>query len=82
MGACHNKGSLSGKAGRGAGEFRNDSTILPKGDERIKERFRAVVAELSTPTTRQALNYAWKTPMSFYRTHSVNEAVKELKKRR
>lgn len=72
MGSCHSNGK----------NFRNDSTILPKGDERIKERFRAVVAELSTPTTRQALNYAWKTPMSFYRTHSVNEAVKELKSRR
>lgn len=68
--------------GGGVEEFRNDSTILPKGDERTKERFRAVIAELNTPTTRQALNYAWKTPMSFYRTHSVNEAVRELKKRR
>ena len=73
--------SESGKVGRGAGDFRNDSTILPKGDERIKERFRMVIAELNTNSTRQALNFAWKTPMKYYRTHSVNQAVEEFKKR-
>ena len=40
-----------------------------------------VIAELNTNSTRQALNFAWKTPMKYYRTHSVNQAVEEFKKR-
>ena len=75
------RGSTSGKAGRNKDDFRNNSSELPKGDERIQERFRMVIAELNTNSTRQALNFAWHTPRKYYRTHSVNQAIEEFKKR-